>query len=434
MRVSEFSFYEEDSFLEKWLYDKLGSEVFSPHDGALEKHLRPYKAAFKDIPKIIIGGTNGKGEVSLLLEELFLRDGFDTGLWTSPHVLSVRERFSYGGAPIASGKLLEIFKKVEEDTKTLGKLSYYEFLFVCFCEGFLRLSQLEAKRILLFEVGLGGRLDATNFFDCDGAIITSIGRDHCEFLGDDLFSILKEKIEICRQGKWLISGVEQKFLTNHIHSFSLERNISSIQLEDDYFTSFKKKNIEIALTAYFQFVGKERNEALRESLSRVPLFGRPFNVTYKNTRFILLGSHNLDSLRSLVQWVLKVREHDPSFYFDNAWIGTSRKPGKELDQFLSYVAQAPCLGREVIFSGFSHPRQTGNEEVEASWKRVNQGRSARFEYLPKWENIHQAKGVKFLPEFMEKPRNDFRSVLCFGSHFFIAEILRYLYSQEKELT
>jgi dihydrofolate synthase/folylpolyglutamate synthase len=147
-------------------------------------------------PVITVGGTNGKGSTCALLEAILLRAGYRTGCYMSPHLLRYNERVRIGGDPVDDAQLVDAFERVEaarEDTS----LTYFEF-------GTLAaawLFQRAAPDAVVLEVGLGGRLDAVNVFDADCAVITSVGLDHIDYLGDTREEIAYEKAGIFRTGQ-----------------------------------------------------------------------------------------------------------------------------------------------------------------------------------------------------------------------------------------
>ncbi len=151
-------------------------------------------------PIITVGGTNGKGSTCAILESILLRAGYRVGCHTSPHLLSFNERARVNGAVASDADLLPHFEAVEAARSSLSEpvsLTYFEFTT-------LAIMHLFASRNLdavIFEVGLGGRLDAVNVLDTDCAVITSIDIDHTEYLGDTREKIGFEKAGIFRAGK-----------------------------------------------------------------------------------------------------------------------------------------------------------------------------------------------------------------------------------------
>ncbi len=153
-----------------------------------------------DCPVITVAGTNGKGSTCAMLERILGQAGYRTGLFTSPHLVHFEERLRLRGESVDSTNLIAGFAAVEGARTRNGEvvsLSYFEFTMLAIFEVMVR-SDLD---VVILEVGLGGRLDATNIIDTDCAIITSIDLDHMEILGKDRESIGFEKAGIMRSGK-----------------------------------------------------------------------------------------------------------------------------------------------------------------------------------------------------------------------------------------
>ena len=151
-------------------------------------------------PVITVAGTNGKGSTCAMLESIAQQAGYRTGVYTSPHLVRFEERCRVQGESVQDTALVEHFAAVEA-ARTLGgdavSLTYFEFTTLAI----VRLLSLAKLDVVVLEVGLGGRLDATNVVDTDCAIITSIDVDHVEYLGPDRESIGREKAGIMRTGR-----------------------------------------------------------------------------------------------------------------------------------------------------------------------------------------------------------------------------------------
>jgi dihydrofolate synthase/folylpolyglutamate synthase len=143
-----------------------------------------------------VGGTNGKGSSVALLTTILRAAGYRVGTYTSPHLLRYNERVRLNGVPASDDRLCEAFEAVERARGGVT-LTYFEFGTLAAWEIFASQS-LDA---LILEVGLGGRLDAVNAFDTDCALLTSVGLDHMEYLGDTRERIGSEKAGIFRAGK-----------------------------------------------------------------------------------------------------------------------------------------------------------------------------------------------------------------------------------------
>jgi len=146
-------------------------------------------------PVITVGGTNGKGSTCAMLEAILQAAGYKVGLYTSPHIARYSERVRIAGAEASDEALAQAFAAVEAARGEVP-LTYFEFgtlaALLLFSQG-----SLDAW---ILEVGLGGRLDAVNVVDADCAVLTSIGIDHVEFLGDTRAAIGREKAGIFRPG------------------------------------------------------------------------------------------------------------------------------------------------------------------------------------------------------------------------------------------
>lgn len=150
---------------------------------------------------ITVGGTNGKGSTLAVLESILLAAGYRVGLFTSPHFLKFNERIRINGEPVSDDRLCEAFEKINDGRKTTG-LTYFEFATLAAVDCF----NGAAVDVALMEVGLGGRLDATNAMDPDVSVITTVALDHQEYLGYSIEAIAKEKSGILRPHKPAVYG------------------------------------------------------------------------------------------------------------------------------------------------------------------------------------------------------------------------------------
>jgi dihydrofolate synthase / folylpolyglutamate synthase len=161
-------------------------------------------------PSVLVGGTNGKGSVCAMLTGILTRHGLRVGLYTSPHLVRVEERLQVGGEPISGRsfcRLLSVFKATVDDLVRGGTLAapptYFETL-TCLAFLYFREKRVDAA---VLEVGLGGRLDATNVVLPLASVITTVSRDHQEYLGNTLGRIAAEKAGIIKPGIPVICGV-----------------------------------------------------------------------------------------------------------------------------------------------------------------------------------------------------------------------------------
>ena len=146
--------------------------------------------------KIAISGTNGKGSVAKSLSEILNKSKYRVGLYTSPHIFDINERIQINNKKISSKELNEILGIVIDKQKKANiQLSYFELLTVASIFYFSKAK----NNINIFEVGLGGKYDATNVIDSQISIITNVSKDHTEYLGNTISKIAKEKVGIVKK-------------------------------------------------------------------------------------------------------------------------------------------------------------------------------------------------------------------------------------------
>jgi len=150
---------------------------------------------------ITVGGTNGKGSTVAFIESMTRAAGWKVGAYTSPHLLAYNERVRIDGADVSDDALIEAFETIEA-ARGDTQLTYFEYGTLAA----LWLFERARLDLAILEVGLGGRLDATNLVDADVAVITTVDLDHQDYLGDDREQIGAEKVGIARAWKPLVLG------------------------------------------------------------------------------------------------------------------------------------------------------------------------------------------------------------------------------------
>lgn len=211
--------------------------------------------------KIIhVAGTNGKGSVCAYLNAILLAGGKKTGLFTSPHLVRINERFQINGEDVSDEQFLDAFLKVEKAAKEYeaegeGHPSYFEALFLM---GMLIFKEAGVE-YLVMETGLGGRLDATNVVEKPLAcIITSISRDHTEYLGDTLEAIAGEKAGIIKAGVPVIYDASQPGPASVIAAKAKEMGSPAWPMEPSFY-EMKTQSRE-GITFTFAYPGGEKAE------------------------------------------------------------------------------------------------------------------------------------------------------------------------------
>jgi len=198
----------------------LGRELASPQQARVQKFGldnitilsealgNPHSAA----PCVHIAGTNGKGSTAAMLESILYTAGFRTGLYTSPHLEKINERIRVAGEEISDDAFAAAWAKVHAAIESLmasGKLAAHPTFFECITAmAFVAFAQAKID-FAIYEVGLGGRLDATNIVTPEVAVITPIDFDHENFLGHSIAEIAGEKAGIIKPGAWVVSSTSR---------------------------------------------------------------------------------------------------------------------------------------------------------------------------------------------------------------------------------
>ena len=249
-----------------------------------------------------VAGTNGKGAACALMESSLRAAGFSTGRYTSPHLVSLTERFMLNGAPVSEESLDEAYASLPNPEG----LTYFELLTATAFE----LYRKEKVDWLVLETGLGGRLDATNIVKRpEVCVITRIGLDHCDWLGGTLREIAAEKGGIIKDGVPVVLGAMPAEAREVLERIAKERNAPCIYAPDSIkeseipegFALAGKFNRENALTALaaLKVLGVGR-DAIERGFASVVWSGRFQKIVKDGKRFIVDGAHNPPAMRALV--------------------------------------------------------------------------------------------------------------------------------------
>ena len=291
-------------------------------DFKLERILSVYEKldVAKVAKKIItVAGTNGKGSTVSFLESILCKNNISVGTFTSPHILKYNERIKINGKEVDDESLLNVFELIDQKRGDTT-LTYFEFATL---SAFYLFSKANLDVVVL-EVGLGGRLDATNIIDSDVSIITSIGIDHTEFLGDTIDSIALEKAGVMRPFKKCIFAQEKP--PSVLYKYSKNRSVNLLTHNNDYTVnrcsdswSIVSKAMEIHDIPNLKMIGDYQynyatasvialNDILPEALSDQELLKNALCDTLIPGRFqylqhspdiILDVAHNEDAAKSL---------------------------------------------------------------------------------------------------------------------------------------
>ena len=280
-----------------------------------------------DSPKFIhVAGTNGKGSVTSMIQSCLAEQGFRTGAFFSPFVVDPRERIQFGQDMISETDLAKIATKLMPIGESLsdtdfGGVTEFEFKAAM---GFEYWKQKECEWVAL-EVGLGGRLDATNIVTPAASAIVSISYDHTSILGSTLKEIAHEKAGIIKPGKPVVVGEMPPEALNEIERTASEMgspiwrvgqeiqwekirigvNIATpyttITVEPSLFGDIQLHNAAVAFAAMQLAGAVKKNDKVREGFSQAYLPGRFQTVNQGAHTYLLDGAHNADSANVLAK-------------------------------------------------------------------------------------------------------------------------------------
>lgn len=290
----------------------------------------------KELQIIHVAGTNGKGSVCAYMKSLLEASGKRVGLFTSPHLVDVRERFSCGGEMISREDFYRYFLQVYElldynqETKEGYHPTFFEFLFFV---GILYFAEKKPDYVIL-ETGLGGRLDATNAVSNKClCVLTSISLEHTMYLGDTIEAIAAEKAGILMEGVPVVFFEQGSEVTQVFEEKARELScpVNILQREDVFFRNLRNKgidfsynslyykNVELSISTIARYQVENASLALRSVeclLSKEELTVERMQKAMRETLWagrmeevlpevFVDGAHNADGIRAFLETVSK---------------------------------------------------------------------------------------------------------------------------------
>ena len=310
--------------VEKWLHSRIGLN-FRSGLGRMQRAVDLLGNPEQTYPIIHVTGTNGKGSTIAFMRELFVAHGKTVGTFTSPHIVSIHDRICINGQPISDTDFIRLADKVKAMEQRLlethDQLSFFELLTLI---ALLYFKEQKVDLVLL-EVGIGGLLDTTNVVTGEIAIITSIGLDHQETLGDSLTAIAEQKAGIFKPGNSAVIANLAQEAQLVCQRTATDLGVSFYQADQDFsfrngnFSSsladfnhlilglegaYQEENAALALQAFLLFMAqrdeKVDQEAVRAALQATKWAGRLEAIT---EHIYLDGAHNLPALERLVEFI-----------------------------------------------------------------------------------------------------------------------------------
>ncbi|MBC1331465.1 bifunctional folylpolyglutamate synthase/dihydrofolate synthase [Listeria booriae] len=379
-----------------------------------------------------IAGTNGKGSTLTFIRNVLENAGYRVGTFTSPYIEQFNERICIDGTPISDEAIISLCNQIkpladELGNESIGHPSEFEIITVMM---FLYLAEYASIDIGIVEVGLGGRLDSTNVITPLVSVITTIGMDHMEFLGNTIESIASEKAGIMKPGVPVVSGVLQPEVRTLYKKRADEMNLRIFQLETNF-------HVEILGGQQFNYLSSHTNidslevgligdhqlnnaavaiqttellnqvgfvttvENIRIGLKNASWPGRMENVNEKPTIY-LDGAHNIEGIKALVNTTKRFPDQPVKLLF-------TAMRDKEFVDMIALLKQINHA--DIYITTFDYPRALTKNEVQKIAIENN------ISVVPDWEEW-----------LISERQNSDAIILVTGSLYFISEVRKFLLS------
>lgn len=291
-----------------WLESLQGSGI-RPGLDRMRALLRTLGNPQRAYPSIIVAGTNGKGSTSMTLATILKESGYRTGLYTSPHLVDIRERWIIDGAPIREPLLVECIEALRAGAERAGiSPTYFEALTLI---AFIAFARARCE-IVVLEVGMGGRLDATNVVRPIAALITPIGFDHTEYLGRTLRKIASEKAGVIHRGAIVLTSNTDpavvSVLRRRAEQFDCPFHVVTADeaVETPLPGDFQKVNTALAVRAAHELMPRLHritDEAIQRGVEHTEWRGRLERIVVQGKEVWVDGCHNAHAAAAIAPFV-----------------------------------------------------------------------------------------------------------------------------------
>ena len=296
------------------MYQREGVAAYKADIGNIVAASKKLGTPHKEFKSIHVAGTNGKGSVSHMLASILQEAGYKVGLYSSPHLKDFRERIKINGEMITKKEVVVFVKKNKVMFEKM-QLSFFEFTVAMAFDYFAK----QKVDIAIIEVGLGGRLDSTNIINPELSIITNIGLDHTNLLGNTLEKIAIEKAGVIKQSTPIIIGRKQKLINQIFRDIAKENNAELIYVSEkkSYKTDlegiYQKENSNTCLTTIklLQNMGWKVPESsikkgLANTIKNTSLLGRWQLISTSPYTVCDIG-HNEDGIKQICRQLKNIQ-------------------------------------------------------------------------------------------------------------------------------
>jgi dihydrofolate synthase/folylpolyglutamate synthase len=291
-----------------WL-DSLQGSGIRPGLGRMRALLRTLGRPERACPSIIVAGTNGKGSTSATLASILNASGYRTGLYTSPHLVDIRERWTIGGTMISPASLVSAIQKLRAAADRAGIVpTYFEALTLL---AFIAFAEAKCE-VMVLEVGMGGRLDATNVVRPLAALITPIGVDHTEFLGTTIRKIASEKAGVIHRGAIVLTTNDDSpvldILRHRAAKFGNPFHIVTERRATPLAGTFQERNAALAVRAAEELrpmLTKITSESIERGVATTQWRGRLERIEHGGKEIWIDGGHNAHAIAAIAPFIAK---------------------------------------------------------------------------------------------------------------------------------
>ena len=395
-----------------WLYNQLpfyqreGKVAYKKDLNHVLNFFKKHGECYFSFKSIHIAGTNGKGSVSHMLSSIFQESGLKVGLFTSPHLLDFRERIKINGLKMSKEFVINFVQKYKTDFVNM-RMSFFEMNVAMAFQYFA----LQRVDIAIIEVGLGGRLDATNVIKPDLSIITNVSIDHQNLLGESLSLITKEKAGIIKNNTPVLVGTKQSSI-DIIEKTALALNSQlfysrQYDYNSDLKGGYQIDNINTAVTAINILNNLGYNiskniifRGLMQVIKNTGLLGR-WQIIKENPLVICDIAHNVAAFKFIFNELNGMKKNK------HIILGFSKD--KNIDDMISLLPNDYCY----YLCGSLSPRILHPDKFINSFKKYNLSyKSFAFSF----------DAYTYLSKITA--HNDL--ILITGSTFIVSDILKYL--------
>jgi dihydrofolate synthase/folylpolyglutamate synthase len=282
-----------------WL-DSLQGSGIRPGLGRIRALLRKLGDPHRAYPSIIVAGTNGKGSTSATLTSILNEAGYRPGHYTSPHLVDLRERWTIAGRMIEPSLLDECIEELRAVSTEITP-TYFEALTLI---AFLAFARARCD-IAVLEVGMGGRLDATNVVKPIAALITPVSFDHMEYLGNTIRQIAGEKAGVIHRGAIVLTSNDDEDVLDVLRRRAARFGCPFIQVTEEHETplrgTFQRRNAALAVRAAREL--KIPEDAIARGVSKTRWRGRLELMEVRGKRIWIDGGHNAHAARAIAPFL-----------------------------------------------------------------------------------------------------------------------------------